>query len=323
MAVIANVLTGLVALSHLGFLVLAGFALGLAAPAFAQMPADIAEKVKALGPVVDPPKTAAIYAPLHDKEPYAGVKVTRDLKYGPDARHALDVFVPETAGGPRPVLVYVHGGAFTGGNKSVPGRPFYDNVMLAAARGGLTGVNITYRLAPQHPWPAGAADVGDAVKWIHANIAAHGGDPARVYLMRHSAGAVHVASYVAFPQHQKVGGGGIAGAILVSGLFDFTRMRPAGRPEQAYFGDKAGSAEVSSLAGLVKAPLPLMVVHAGLDPAVFVEQATRLNEALCRENRCPRFVTLPTHSHMSEVYAINTPDASLSALVMEFIQAGR
>ena len=56
----------------------------------------------------------------------------------------------------RPVLVFVHGGGFTGGNKSTPGSPFYDNVPLWAARNGLVGVNITYRLAPQHPWPAGA-----------------------------------------------------------------------------------------------------------------------------------------------------------------------
>ena len=63
-------------------LLVAAFAI----PAAAQMPADIAEKVKAIGPVVDPPKTAPIYAPLHPKEPYENVKVTRDVKYGPDAR---------------------------------------------------------------------------------------------------------------------------------------------------------------------------------------------------------------------------------------------
>ena len=301
---------------------LAGLSLALAPSTSAQMPAEIAEKVKAMGAVIDPPKTGAIYASLHEKEPYSGVRVTRDLKYGPDARHALDVFTPEAGSGPRPVLVYVHGGAFTGGNKSVAGRPFYDNIMLAAARAGIVGVNMTYRLAPQHPWPAGAADVGEAVKWVHASIAAHGGDPGRVYLMGHSAGAVHVASYVAFPQHHKVGGLGVVGAILVSGLFDFTRMSP-GPPEQAYFGDKAGSADVSSLAGLVKAPIPLMVVHAGLDPTIFVEQARWLNESLCLEKKCPLFVSLPTHSHMSEVYAINTPDASLSGPVLEFVKRGR
>ena len=105
--------------------------------ACAQMPPDVAERVKAIGPVIDPPRTAAIYAPLQQKEPYAGVQVLRDLKYGPDARHALDVFIPEGGGGPRPVLMFVHGGAFVAGNKRAPGSPFYDNVMLWAAGHGL------------------------------------------------------------------------------------------------------------------------------------------------------------------------------------------
>jgi len=282
-----------------------------------QMPPDIAAKVKAIGPVIDPPKTAAIYAPLQPKEPYAGVRVTRDLKYGPDPRQALDVFVPDRVISNAPVLMFVHGGAFVAGNKRGPGSPFYDNIMLAAARSGMVGVNMTYRLAPQHKWPTGAADVAAAVQWVQDYIRAHGGDPARVTLMGHSAGAVHVASYVAFPEHHKVGIG-IARAILVSGLFDFTKMRPPGKPEVAYFGGLAGTAEVSSLAGLLKTRVPLMVAYGEIDPPAFIEQSKLLNEALCAQGRCPRLVYLPGHSHMSEVYAINTDDRSLSAPVLEF-----
>jgi triacylglycerol lipase len=290
--------------------------------ACAQMPPDVAERVKAIGPVIDPPRTAAIYAPLQQKEPYAGVRVLRDLKYGPDARHALDVFIPDGGAGPRPVLMFVHGGAFVAGNKRAPGSPFYDNIMLAAAREGIIGVNVTYRLAPQHKWPAGASDVGLAVKWVREVIGRYGGDPRHVYLMGHSAGAVHVASYVAFPEFQRVGGTGLAGAILVSGLYAFDRMKP-GKPELAYFGDKAASAEVSSLPGLLAAPVPLLVAHAGLDPQNFIDQAKLLNEALCARGRCPRLVELKDHNHLSEAYAINTADRSLWGPIVEFMKAGR
>lgn len=289
--------------------------------ACAQMPPEIAEKVKAIGPVIDPPKTAAIYAPLQQKEPYAGVKVTRDLKYGPDARQALDVFVPEGGGAARPVLMFVHGGAFVAGNKHVPGSPFYDNIMLAAAREGIIGVNVTYRLAPQHKWPTGAIDVGDAVEWVHRNIAAYGGDPKRVFLMGHSSGAVHVATYVAFPQFHKSGGIGLAGAILVSGVYDYEKTKPR-KQELAYFGDKAGTKEVSSLAGLVAASIPLMVVNAELDPQPFIIQGNLLNDVLCARGKCPRRVLLKGHSHMSQVYAINTSDRSLSGPLFEFVKAG-
>ena len=280
------------------------------------MPPEHAAKVKAIGPVIDPPKTAAIYAPLQAKEPYQGARVTRELRYGPDPRQALDIFVPEQAISNAPVLVFVHGGGFVGGSKRAPGSPFYDNIVLAAARAGMVGVNVTYRLAPQHKWPSGAADVGAAVKWVQDYIRAYGGDPARVTLMGHSAGAVHVASYVAFPEHHRAGIG-IARAILVSGLFDFTRMKP-GKTDSAYFAGKAGSAEISSLAGLLKSPVPLMVAYGELDPPPFIAQSKLLNDALCAQGKCPRTVYLAGHSHMSEVYSINTEDRSLSGPILEF-----
>lgn len=296
-------------------------ALALAACASTGMPPDIQEKVKAIGQVIDPPKTEAIYAPLHSKEPYEGVRVTRDVKYGPDVRHALDVFTPDKAD-KASVLIFVHGGGFVAGNKRGPGSPFYDNIMLAAAKAGIVGVNVTYRVAPQHKWPTGAADVGEAVKWVRENIAAHGGDPSRVTLMGHSSGAVHVASYIAFPQHHKANGIGIAGAVLVSGLFDFTK-KPISKPETAYFGDLAGTAEVSSLTGLLRTPIRLLVAYAELDPPPFTDQSQLLNRELCAHSVCPNLIFLSGHSHMSEVYSINTSDTSLSSPVMEFAKGAK
>lgn len=286
-----------------------------------QMPADMAAKVKAIGPVIDPPKTAVIYTPLQQEEPYPGVRVLRDQEYGPDPRHRLDLFIPEKVATPAPVLMFVHGGGFIRGSKRTPGTPFYDNIMLAAARAGLIGVNATYRLAPEHRWPAGAEDVGDAVRWVRENIAAHGGDPKHVTLVGHSAGAVHVASYLAFPEHHDAGGASVARAVLISGLYDFARMKKPGPPEQAYFGDKAGSAEVSSLQGLSKSKVPLMVAYAELDPPPFIEQAKVLHSALCAAGRCPRLLYLPGHSHMSEVYSINTADTSVSGPVFDFAKS--
>jgi triacylglycerol lipase len=288
------------------------------------MPSDIEWKLAEMGDAIDPLATARLYAPLQEQPPYRGIKVTRDLKYGPDSRHALDVFAAEQAGpAPRPVLVFVHGGAFVAGARGGPGNPFYDNVMLFAARNGMVGVNATYRLAPQHPWPAGAEDVGAAVRWVSENIAGHGGDPAHVFLMGHSAGAVHVASYVAHARFHGPKGPGVAGAILVSGIYDLTSMSP-GASGRAYFGEDASQyAERSSLAGLAASPIPLMVVYAELDPDVFQRQTKQLDETLCKAGRCPRLAALPKHTHMSEVYAFNTKDRALSGPVLEFVKTGR
>jgi triacylglycerol lipase len=297
----------------------------MAAPGGAQdsgMPSEIEWKLAELGSVINPAETAKLYGPLQPKEPYAGVKVARDIKYGTHERHLLDLFVPEAAAtSPRPVLMFVHGGAFTRGDRrSPPGSPFYDNIMLFAARHGLIGVNVTYRLAPQHQWPTAAQDLGAAVRWVGEQIAAHGGDPTRVFLMGHSAGAVHVASYVSHRELHGLKGIGLKGAILISGLYDLTSMQP-GPPEKAYFGEDAAKYPASSsLGGLVVAPIPLMVVLAELDPPVFQEQAKELNAALCKAGRCPRFLPLAKHSHMSEVYAINTADTVLSGPLLSFVQ---
>jgi triacylglycerol lipase len=288
------------------------------------MPEDLAWKLPELGRVIDPPKTAALYVPLQEKEPYHGVKVERDVKYGTADRNLLDVFVPEMAASARPVLIYVHGGGFVAGNKRNPGSPFYDNVMLWAAKNGFVGVNVTYRLAPQAVWPAGAEDLAAAIQWVSDKIAERGGDPARIYLMGQSAGAVHVANYVSHPEFYKVKGGGLAGAIMVSGLYDLTAA-PAGDAEIAYFGaDSSRYAERSSLPGLLATKIPLMVTAAELDPPRFVEQFELLKQVACkRPSGCAHSFMLPQHSHMSEVYAINTADTRLTDQVLDFVKTGK
>src|SRR5438874_5059056 len=82
------------------FLLLALLLLAPAQVAHAQaggMPSEIEGKLTELGAVVNVPDTAKLYAPLQETEPYQGVKVTRDLKYGTDERQALDIFAPEQA----------------------------------------------------------------------------------------------------------------------------------------------------------------------------------------------------------------------------------
>ena len=121
--------------------------------------------------------------------------------------------------------------------------------MLWAVNNGFVGVNATYRLAPQSPYPAGAEDLAAIVAWVADKIGERGGDPARVYLMGHSAGAVHVANYVSHPEFYKVKDGGLAGAVMLSGIYDLTAS-PLGDAEIAYFGsDPSRYAERSSLAG--------------------------------------------------------------------------
>lgn len=285
------------------------------------MPSELVEKIAAIGRVIDPGKSAPLYIPLQEKEPYRGVKVLRDVKYGPDARNLLDVFSPESGGTPRPVLLFVHGGGFTGGNKRAPGSPFYDNIHLWAVRNGLVGVNITYRLAPTATWPSGAQDVGWALEWVVANIAAHAGDPTRVYLMGVSAGATHVADYLSDAALHKQRARHVAGAILLSGIYDLTTFDVPVQYKQ-YFGDDVTRySERSSMHGLTTSSVPLLVSQAEYDPVPFEKQATQLADALCKRTRgCQPFVLLRKHNHLTQVQSVNTSDTTLTRHILNFVK---
>src|SRR5580704_10973741 len=115
-------------------------AMFMAGVGFSQVPADITPKLVDMGRNVCPEDTAKLYKPLQLAPP-AGVKMMRDISYGPDAREVMDVFWPEK-GNNHTVLIYVSGGA---GNKIEPvqsGDAFYDNIMYWAVKNGMTGVNV-------------------------------------------------------------------------------------------------------------------------------------------------------------------------------------
>lgn len=135
--------------------------------AMAQVPADIAAKNKEIGKVLDRATTQKLYTPLQQTEPYAvpGLKLRRDIPYGPSEMQKLDVFT--TGGSAKPVFIYVHGGAYVGGDKApIEGgarSPFYDNVMLWAAKHGMVGININFDLAPKATYPSVQKSIATAI----------------------------------------------------------------------------------------------------------------------------------------------------------------
>jgi acetyl esterase/lipase len=104
---------------------------------------------------------------------------------------SLDVY--HAASGPvqRPVMIFVHGGGWIGGDKAdVASKPEF------FVRAGYVFVSINYRLGPQAKFPANVQDVATAIVWTIRNIAHYGGDPNRIYLIGHSAGG-HLVTLVA------------------------------------------------------------------------------------------------------------------------------
>jgi triacylglycerol lipase len=281
------------------------------------MPPEIAAELRSIGARIETQRTTELYAPLQPKEPYAWLDVTRDLKYGPHERNVLDVFTAPEPGAGKPVVVFVHGGGFARGDKRAEGMPFYDNIGLWAVGAELVGVTVNYRLAPQSAWPSGIEDLTAAVTWLRANVARFGGDPSKIVLWGHSAGAAHVADYVANAA-KRGGDAGIAGAVLTSGFYDLGTEVSVWK---VYYGeDVATYAERSSLPGLLATAVPLFVNDAELDPDLFREETDKLVAARTAAGKPVQRVHLTGHSHISETYAVGTGDRSLSGPVLEFVR---
>jgi acetyl esterase/lipase len=130
----------------------------------------------------------ALQIPLHPR----AMQLLRNIKYGPLERQRLDVWRFSTTPSNAPVIFYIHGGAWTFGDKREQGRPMLHEFV----RRGWIVVAINYRLAPGFAWPAQIEDATRALGWIKKNVATYGGDPDRVVVAGGSAGG-HLASLVA------------------------------------------------------------------------------------------------------------------------------
>jgi triacylglycerol lipase len=168
----------------------------------------------------------------------------------------------------------------------------------------------------------GPEDVGAALRWVIDNISQYGGDPSKIVLFGHSAGATHAGSYAAMPQFHGPKGIGIAGLILTSGIYDLTEF-PLNDGYRSYIGDDASQyAARSPIGGLGQLPVPAMVVYAELDPPPFIPQFQMLVAAMANApGGKPKTLVLPRHNHLSLGYAIGTDDTTLTGTILDFVKA--
>lgn len=286
-------------------------------------------ELQSIGPDLVPSAVEGTYrlcADLLRDHPCRADHVERDLPYGGDDRQRLDVH-RSSQHSPvlEPVLVFVHGGGFIGGSKHTPGLPFFDNVGAWAVEQGMVGVTVDYRLAPAHRWPEVVHDLAAALAWLRAHAQEHGGDRDRIVLMGHSAGAAHVAGYLA---GQAGPVEALAAAVLLSGIYDVARARqditdPA-QAEQlgAYYGEDGGlDPRKSALPGLLRSSVPTLFGVAELDPPLFHRQAGMVLDALLdQQGTLPPFAWVPGHNHFSEVLTLGADPAGLATLLHRFLR---
>lgn len=144
-------------------------------------------------------------------------RVLADAAYGAGPRQKLDIYAPEGARGPLPVLVFFYGGSWRSGSKRE-----YSFIGDAFASRGFVTVIPDYRIAPD-VFPSFLEDGAAAIAWVQQNIAAHGGDPNRIVVVGHSAGA-YITMMLALDAHYLRDAGvtiPLRGAAGLAGPYDF------------------------------------------------------------------------------------------------------
>ena len=156
---------------------------------------------------------------LNATVPSEGVLETQDVRYADGGRHTLDIYRPSRSSGQAPLVVFLYGGSWRMGEKGM--YPFVARPL--AARGAVVVVP-DYRLYPEVAFPAFLQDNARAVAWAADHAAELGGDPRRIFIVGHSAGAYNAAMLALDPKLLADAGfdrSRLAGVVGLAGPYDF------------------------------------------------------------------------------------------------------
>jgi len=234
--------------------------------------------------------------------------------YGDDPYQEVAVFAaPEPNG---TVVAFMHGGGWTNGYKEW--MAFMAPPLTAA---GITFVSIGYRLAPAVTWPAGVEDAASGIAWVYKNIAAHGGDPERIFVGGHSAGG-HQAAWLAVRSDWQTAAGVpanvIRGALPVSGVYDFTEGN--GMPANPRFlGEDAGNdTDASPIHTIMNTP-PFLMAWGDRDFPHLIVQAEKMALALQDAGGQVEALSLTDCDHLGASYACGNTEGLWVRSLVEWV----
>lgn len=230
-------------------------------------------------------------------------QTTRAQPYGPQARQRLDIYAPVNAQA-APVVVFFYGGSWRSGE-----RADYRFVGDALASRGMVAIIADYRLYPEVSYPGFLQDAAAAVAWTQQHAAAYGGDPGRLFLAGHSAGA-YIAAMLALDPRWLQGAGSspaaLAGWIGLAGPYDFLPIVDRDVKPVFHFPNTPADSQ------------PLWHAHAGSPPALLLagtadttvdpqRNSAGLAHALQAAGACVRLIEYPRLGHKLLVGALARP----------------
>jgi acetyl esterase/lipase len=227
-----------------------------------------------------------------------GIETSWSVAYAAGPRQTLDIYRPRGARA-APIIIFFYGGSWQSGDKGI-----YPFLATALARQGYVTVVPDYRTYPEVRFPSFLEDGAQAVAWVRQNANTFGGDPDRVILMGHSAGA-QIAAMLAFDP-QWLGALGldprrdVAGLIGIAGPYDFLPIRDP--TLQLVFGgaDRTITQPITFVRG---GEPPVLLLAAESDRTVDPGNSARLAARLRAAGSDVREIVYPNVGHLSIIGA--------------------
>lgn len=253
------------------------------------------------------------------------VSKTKNVTYSAAHNLQLDVYAPRKIKEPKKILIFVHGGNWVHGKKSI--YPFFGKGM---ARKGVIGVVINYRLSPAANYEGMATDVAEAVKWVKDNCPSFGGDPDNIYISGHSAGA-QLAALVATDTSyvEKLGmKNPIKGTVLIDAFgLDMYRYFSLSQNEKdtmyrRVFSDDPSTWKKASPAHHLNKNMPPFIIFVGGKTYPVIRQ---INEefyaAVTKYQPATPFIIVKRKRHVSMIFQFINPGAGAYKQILRFMNA--
>ncbi len=238
-----------------------------------------------------------------------------DLPYGENIKQRLDLYVPKDKPHGAPVFLFLHGGGFREGDRAQYGfvaKPFADNgVITAVASYRLTGDGFKYPDQPQ--------DARLAVKWLFEHIAQYGGDPNRIYIGGHSAGAILSADIGVNRQWMKAAGipkRALRGMVPISCSYDL--RTPGRKGESDVYATEELQAAASPILHIAD-PVPHSLIAVGSTES-YVASSEELANKLKAAGAQAQFLSLAGADHRATVHDLGDGNSELSKAVINMIK---
>jgi len=231
--------------------------------------------------------------------PRSGYRVERDIPYGNEKRHKIDLYVPDGFKAPAPAVLFFYGGGFIAGRKSE-----YRIVGQALTSQGIIVGIADYGLYPEFRFPVFVEDGAKAFVAFRELLPKFAGNPARAFVAGHSAGAYIAAMLAANPLYLKEAGGDpsfVRGAIGMAGAYDFLPITDPQRIEIFGGSNRAETQPITFIDG--KRP-PMLLASGDIDKAVSVRNTRNLAAKLRAHGSKVEEIIYPCLGHSGIMLAL-------------------